>query len=141
MIFGGVLLLFADFNGCFKVHGYLSSNSTKIWQDVSIRSCMILCHERNYRYVALHSGNQCACLNEPKYTRLEKLPKEACDVRCSVNDEEFCGGKNAASVFWAVGSSASPADERAAELNGESDSLFLYDNCATNERLVSFKLV
>ena len=123
------------------MHGYLSTNTSKIWQDVSIRSCMILCHERNYRYAALHDGSQCACLNEPEYTRLEKLSKEACDVRCTVNDEEFCGGRYTASVFWAVGYSVLSADERAAGLNGKVDSLFLYDNYATNERRVCFLLV
>ena len=75
--------------------------------------------ERNHRYAALHDGSQCACLSEPDYSRLEKLPKGTCDVRCAVNDEEFCGGKTATSVFWAVGGSVLSADERAAGLNDE----------------------
>lgn len=111
--------LLADFKGCFKVHGYLSSNESEVWRDVSIRSCMILCHERNYRYATLHNGSQCACLNEPEYLQLERLPKEACNIRCAISDEEFCGGRAAASVFWAVGSLILAADERAAELSGK----------------------
>lgn len=111
--------LLADFKGCFKVHGYLSSNKSEVWRDVSIRSCMILCHEKNYRYATLHNGSQCACLNEPEYLQLEKLPKEACNIRCAINHDEFCGGRTAASVFWAVGSLILSADERAAELNGK----------------------
>lgn len=102
------------------MHGYLSSNASKIWKDVSIRSCMILCHERNYRYAALHDGNQCACMGELEYTGLEKLPKEACNIPCSVNNDELCGGKTASSVFWAVGGgSILSDDERASGLNGE----------------------
>ena len=69
------------------------------------------------------------------------MSKEACDVLCTVNDEEFCGGRYAASVFWAVGNSVLSADERAAGLNGKVDFLSLYDDYATNERLVWFLLV
>jgi len=116
--------LLADFKGCFKVHGYLSSNESEVWRDVSIRSCMILCHERNYRYATLHNGSQCACLNEPEYLQLERLPKEACNIRCAINDEEFCGGRAAASVFWAVGSLILSADEGAAALNGKRSRIY-----------------
>ena len=102
------------------MHSYLSlSNASQIWQDVSIRSCMILCHERNHKYAALHNGNECACLNDQEVSRLQKLSVEACDVPCSVNDEEQCGGKTAVSIFLAVGRSILSDDERAAGLNGE----------------------
>lgn len=102
------------------MHSYLSlSNASQIWQDVSIRSCMILCHQRNHKYAALHNGNECACLNNQEVSRLEKLPVVACDVPCSVNDEERCGGNTAVSIFLAVARSISSADERAAGLNGE----------------------
>lgn len=80
---------------------------------------MILCHQRNHKYAALHNGNECACLNDQEVSRLEKLPAEACDVPCSVNDEERCGGKTATSIFLAVAKSILSADERAAGLNGE----------------------
>ena len=113
------LFLVSDFEGCFKVHLYLSlSNASQIWQDVSIRSCMILCHQRNHKYAALHNGNECACLNDQEVSRLKKLPVEACDVPCNVNEEERCGGKTAASIFLAVARSILSADERAAGLNG-----------------------
>lgn len=103
------------------MHAYLSlSNASQIWQDVSIRSCMILCHQRNHKYAALHNGNECACLNDQEVSRLEKLPAEACDIPCNVNDEERCGGKTAASIFLAVARSILSADERTAGLNGES---------------------
>lgn len=106
--------------------GYLSlSNASQIWQDVSIRSCMILCHQRNHKYAALHNGNECACLTDQEVSRLEKLPSEACDVPCSVNNEERCGGRTAASIFLAVARSTLSADERAAGLNGESTSYYL----------------
>ena len=87
---------------------------------------MILCHERNYRYAALHNGSQCACLNKPEYKRLEKVPNEVCDVPCVVNDEELCGGNASASVFWAVASSILSADEKAAGLNGERECPFYF---------------
>ena len=80
---------------------------------------MILCHQRNHKYAALHNGNECACLGDLEYSRLEKLPAEACDVPCVVNDEELCGGKTAASLFVAVAGSILSADERAAGLNGK----------------------
>ena len=119
-------ILVSDFEGCFKVHAYLSlSNASQIWQDVSIRSCMILCHQRTYKYAALHNGNECACLNNQEVSKLEKLQAEACDVPCSVNDEERCGGKTAASIFLAVAQSILSADERAAGLNGESTQHYL----------------
>lgn len=102
------------------MHSYLSlSNASQIWQNVSIRSCMILCHQRNHKYAALHNGNECACLNDQEVSRLEKLPVVACDVPCSVNDEERCGGNTAVSIFLAVARSILSADERAAGLNGE----------------------
>ena len=86
---------------------------------------MILCHQRNYKYAALHNGNECACLNDQEVSRLDKLPVQACDVPCSVNDEERCGGRTAASIFLAVAQSILSADERDAGLNGESTRLYL----------------
>lgn len=81
---------------------------------------MILCHQRNHKYAALHNGNECACLGDPEVSRLEKLPSQACNVPCVVNDDERCGGKTAASIFLAVARSILSADERAAGQNGES---------------------
>ncbi|XP_022790332.1 fibrillin-1-like isoform X2 [Stylophora pistillata] len=100
------------FQGCFKVHGYISSrNTSQIWRGVGIRSCMILCHQRNQKYAALHDGNECACMGDKEFWGLQKLPTSSCKVRCVVNEEDFCGGKNSVSLFYAVASSILSADE------------------------------
>lgn len=113
-----ITFISADFTGCYKVHGYLLSNGSDTWKDMNTRSCMVLCHERNYRYAALQNDNQCACLNEPQYKKLEKLPTESCNARCMVNDEEICGDKTASSVFLAEARSTVSSDERTDALEG-----------------------
>ena len=107
-----------DFKGCFKVHGYRLSSKSEIWQNVSIRSCMILCQERSHPYAALHNGSECGCLDELQFSSLQKLAVQDCDIPCMVNENELCGGKNAASLYWAAGSSLLLADERDAGLHG-----------------------
>ena len=88
---------------------------------------MILCHQRNHKYAALHNGNECACLGDPEVSKLEKLPSQACDIPCAVNGEERCGGKTSASIFLAVARSTLSADEIVAGQNGRCASNYVND--------------
>ena len=80
---------------------------------------MIFCHQRNQKYAALHDGNECACMGDKEFWGLQKLPTSSCNVRCVLNEEDFCGGKNAVSLFYAVASSILSADENSERTAGE----------------------
>lgn len=88
---------FSVFKGCFVVHGYLTANRSQIWKDISIRSCMILCHQHGQPFAALHNGNQCACLTSLKH--LVETSADKCNATCTVYDLEYCGGRYTASVY------------------------------------------
>ena len=89
---------------------------------------MILCHQRNQKYAALHNGDECACMGDKEFLVLQKLPTSSCNVRCVFNEEDFCGGKNAVSLFYAVGSSILSADENSEGITGERAICLLF-NC------------
>ncbi|XP_031557799.1 nidogen-like [Actinia tenebrosa] len=98
------------YDGCFVVHGYLTANRSQIWKDVSIRSCIALCFERRQKYAALHNGSQCACLNDIRHL-IKTNTDQDCDMACSVNDDEVCGGQMTASVYQSVGLAAVQSDQ------------------------------
>ena len=89
---------------------------------------MILCHQRNQKYAALHNGDECACMGDKEFLVLQKLPTSSCNVRCVFSEEDFCGGKNAVSLFYAVGSSILSADENSEGITGERAICLLF-NC------------
>lgn len=80
---------------------------------------MILCYQRNYKYVVFYNGNECVCLNDQEVLRFEKLLVVVCDVLCSVNDEECCGGNIVVLIFLVVVRFILFVDERVVGLNGE----------------------
>ena len=58
-------------------------------------------------------------MGDKEFLVLQKLPTSSCNVRCVFNEEDFCGGKNAVSLFYAVGSSILSADENSKGITGE----------------------
>ncbi|XP_048586390.1 uncharacterized protein LOC5504315 isoform X1 [Nematostella vectensis] len=105
------------FKGCYMIHGYLPvSNRSHIWQDISIRSCIILCFERGSDFVAMHNGSQCACLKSVKDLVRARDDGE-CGMRCSANENEICGGKMAVSVYETTAHASVLSDESVRRLN------------------------
>ncbi|KAK3741770.1 hypothetical protein QZH41_011391, partial [Actinostola sp. cb2023] len=97
------------FKGCFVVHGYLTTNRSQIWRDVNIRTCMVLCHQQRQRYAALHAGSQCACMSDLQH--LIEASTDKCNMTCTVADNEFCGGRNTASIYKVVAHAAVQSDQ------------------------------
>jgi len=93
--------------------GLCTATSTKCYQDmvsgkrllpfmhwhmstVSHQICMRACHNKGYSVAGIEFGRQCFCGHPEDLTRDKTLVKEApsgaCNVVCSGNDKEKCGG-------------------------------------------------
>lgn len=88
---------------------------------------MIICHEKDRKYAAVHNGSECACLDEAQYKRLEEtsLPNQ-CDLPCTANKEDICGGRNTASVYLAVWARSVQSDDSGGVVNAIGKSCCYY---------------
>ena len=88
---------------------------------------MIICHEKDHKYAAVHNGSECACLDEAQYKRLEQtsLPNQ-CDLPCTANKEDICGGRNTASVYLAVWARSVQSDDSGGVVNAIGKSCCYY---------------
>ncbi|OAG27282.1 WSC domain-containing protein [Thermodesulfatator autotrophicus] len=59
--------------------------------DMSVEKCISICRSSGYRYAGVQYGSQCFCDND--YGLFG--PANNCDMKCSGNPNEICGG------FWA----------------------------------------
>jgi hypothetical protein len=86
--------------GCFKDQGdpfgtrgrdldgkFVSDSS------MTVQKCLSICASEGYPYAGVEYGNQCFCGRS--YGKFGKAKN--CDMRCSGNSSEICGG------FWAIG--------------------------------------
>jgi len=82
---------------------------------------MVLCHDHGQSYSALHNGNQCACLSNLNH--LIEASEDMCNITCSVNRHEVCGGRFTMSVYQVVAHAAVQSDQANADSpqKGESE--------------------
>ena len=60
--------------------------------DMSIKECISLCRSKKFKYAGVENSSQCFCGNSyGKYGEAEN-----CNMKCSGNPNEICGG------FWAI---------------------------------------
>jgi hypothetical protein len=90
----------ATYLGCWKDDQSrvlnVSAGNTK---DMTNEKCASMCRAKGLPFAATEYGNYCSCGND--YRRLGRLAENACNVQCSGDQSQNCGGSWANSV-WAV---------------------------------------
>ena len=64
---------------------------------MNCKSCIDYCRKKHYNYAGLIDGNKCLCFDSRQNTK--RIPLRKCNVRCSGNLNEKCGGENNVLVF------------------------------------------
>ena len=67
---------------------------------MTIQLCLSICREKGYAYAGLEYSEECFCGDQPK-NGFDWMWQTKCDLRCSGDRNQICGGKNAMSV-WTV---------------------------------------
>ena len=94
-----------EYLGCYAetwardLSGFTTNNAS-----MSAKSCIAMCAQRGFAYAATQYGQHCFCGNS--YGKYGK--SEACNMACSGNPAEMCGGSFANSVYR-TGIKAAPA--------------------------------
>ena len=94
----GYLNLFLESLGCF--HDQQTSRRLPFQLVnfmMTINVCIGACYRRNYNFAGLQTGSECWCGYETNLK--DKLKDDRCDIPCSGNKNELCGGKLANQVY------------------------------------------
>ena len=67
---------------------------------MTIQLCLSICREKEYDFAGLEYYDECYCGDRPD-NGFDWIWQTECDIRCSGDDEQICGGNNAMSV-WTV---------------------------------------
>ena len=93
------------FLGCYKdkgdPYGYSQSDINHfahLHSPMSVQKCVRYCGERGYPYAGLQNGNLCAC--GYKYGRYGKANN--CNIKCTGNKRQNCGGLWSNSVYYVI---------------------------------------
>ncbi|CAN0220987.1 unnamed protein product, partial [Laminaria digitata] len=57
--------------------------------------CASYCDTLGAKYAGVQFSFQCFCGNNDDFDRLGSLPQSSCEMLCTANPDEFCGGNNA----------------------------------------------
>ena len=60
---------------------------------------MSYCSNNGFALAGLEAGNKCTCGAATDITKATKQDLESCNVLCSGNRREFCGGQNKTLVY------------------------------------------
>ncbi|XP_050072788.1 xylosyltransferase oxt-like [Anopheles maculipalpis] len=86
------------FVGCFR-HQKIQLNITiKMMPEISPKSCVDYCTQRNFRYAQAQNGQLCYCEDE-KPNPKSRLDDRVCNIPCPGNPTRYCGGEHDVSVF------------------------------------------
>lgn len=91
--------------GCYKEKGHSTRivpalenrvmNAYTFKNNMTIKECVNVCLKRGFKYAGLQYGNDCYCDNTyDKYGKADN-----CNMSCSGNKNEVCGGYWANSVY------------------------------------------
>ena len=83
--------------GCFPDFYFHNESKTKMHNaQMTITICTSWC--RSFGYAMLYKGQHCGCFN--KFKRLRSKSKSiTCDSRCAGEPADYCGGRNAGSIY------------------------------------------
>ncbi|CAM9813863.1 unnamed protein product, partial [Laminaria digitata] len=62
---------------------------------MSSQICASYCDTLGAKYAGVQFSFQCFCGNNDDFDRLGSLPQSSCEMLCTANPDEFCGGNNA----------------------------------------------
>lgn len=87
--------------GCFKdTKERMFKTVHRLNETLSIKTCFDLCLTNGFLYAGLQYSVQCFCGNNfPNSTVHPKVNERECQMKCSGNDDERCGGPWAMSLY------------------------------------------
>ncbi|KAH8981871.1 carbohydrate-binding WSC [Lactarius akahatsu] len=66
---------------------------------MTILNCIVFCSSRHHVFAGLENGEDCYCGNDtPK--NLEAVSPDNCNVKCTGNSSESCGGSSHFDLWW-----------------------------------------
>jgi WSC domain len=90
------------YKGCFSVadgNGLTAFARILISNALTIEDCQSKCKEHKYAYAGLQQGTICACGYPQDYTKTISKKESTCNIACSGNKVEICGGYDTMSVY------------------------------------------
>ncbi|GFN91402.1 wsc domain-containing protein 1 [Plakobranchus ocellatus] len=85
-----------EYRGCFD-DPEVDAVYTRLYSSMTPQLCMDRCFERGYAYAGLKSGTICEC--EQLYNPSTSLSKSECNVPCSGDPGQTCGGQGNTEVY------------------------------------------
>ncbi|WDP86113.1 MAG: hypothetical protein HUN05_14065 [Desulfobacter sp.] len=127
-----------SYKGCYRdsasrdLNGYTFNSN-----NMTTQGCMDVCKAKGFRYAATQYVSHCFCSN----TYGKYGPSQGCNMKCSGNAAEICGGGWANSVYE-LASFSSPAKGKKTSAGAKEIKIFSNNNIATvyNLRTTHFTL-
>ena len=66
--------------------------------NLTIRMCRKHCNGYSQSFASLYKGDTCLCQDETTHL-ITRVEDESCDVQCTGNQDEACGGLSQISVY------------------------------------------
>ena len=82
--------------GCFQMN--LGEHAS---EQMSPQTCLMHCNNFKKRLALITEGNQCSCLAKIDHDMFRALSSSQCLIHCQEDQESFCGGKSAVSLYTA----------------------------------------
>ncbi len=127
----------SSYLGCFKdsgdpfgtenrdLNGLFVSKS-----DMTVKKCINLCKSKGFKYAGVEYGSQCFCGNSyGKYGKADN-----CNMKCSGNANEICGGFWAINIYTAKAKKRDGAKENLKEKNGD----IIYNSADSGENFLNY---
>ncbi|XP_032689353.1 xylosyltransferase oxt isoform X2 [Odontomachus brunneus] len=109
--------------GCFKddkALRILSSYYHIFKGNNSPERCAYMCLQSGYPYAGTEYSVECFCgMEEPPFTK--RLPDSSCNMKCSGNPKQSCGGYLTINVYWTGIQKFKPQEAKNSSLKNESE--------------------
>ncbi|KAF8468573.1 WSC domain-containing protein [Russula ochroleuca] len=94
-----------SYNACWvdNAHGRVFQTEFPDNQMLTVQGCAALCSSKNFSLAGLEYSVQCFC-GDNLVQGSVKVPDNECDMGCSGNATEACGGRDRLSVYTSTGS-------------------------------------
>lgn len=92
--------------------------------NMTIETCMNFCNPKGYIFAGVEFGRECYCDSSIQVPGAQAADKD-CNIACSGNSTELCGGSSRLNVFW----NGKPSPEIVRSIN---DGAWVYQGCYTD---------